>query len=251
MMNLAILSLLPFTFLGQLPIAINYYGSDDPNSLLVVVTMRECYCGEYRIVPVPCADVKIDDENGRAIVPYGEYKTDACGRVILKNLNLARHTFLNVSAKKGAWIAPSVIARWRLLMDSDIELHPPASPSPPTLAPIDSHSVIQFKRNDTIVASDSAILAISVPRDAIVFINGKQTTSSGKMRTYYSIAMKSGNNYEYTILAQINQNGKKIEETKKVMIHVGDKKLLTFDFSKTIVHNSIAQTISPIDMPRQ
>jgi uncharacterized protein (TIGR03000 family) len=48
-------------------------------------------------------------------------------------------------------------------------------------------------------AADEALLSLDVPEDAEVFINGRQTTSTGTQRQYVSRGLESGRHYEYLV----------------------------------------------------
>jgi uncharacterized protein (TIGR03000 family) len=89
------------------------------------------------------------------------------------------------------------------------------------------HDVIPTTDNTT----STAKIKISVPQDAIVFINGKPTMKTGLHREYLSKGLKYGQNYKYVMRAQITRDGKIIEDTKEIILHANDNKNLAFDFS--------------------
>lgn len=78
--------------------------------------------------------------------------------------------------------------------------------------------------------SGKALLSISVPADANVFVNDKLTRSTGQIRRYVSSGLKSAYRYAYQVRAVVQRDGKQIEETKTVRLTPGRKSQLSFDF---------------------
>jgi uncharacterized protein (TIGR03000 family) len=82
------------------------------------------------------------------------------------------------------------------------------------------------------MASDGiAGLTVTVPEDAVVFINGQRTTKTGISRDYYSVGLKPGYGYRYVVRVQIERDGNVVGDTQNVVLRVGDRKSVTFDFS--------------------
>ncbi len=77
----------------------------------------------------------------------------------------------------------------------------------------------------------TAKLAVSVPQDAVVFVNRHRTTTAGTQREYASRNMEPGQVYRYEVRAQVVRDGKTVEKTKMVLMRPGDKKNIAFDFS--------------------
>ena len=75
-----------------------------------------------------------------------------------------------------------------------------------------------------------AVLGLSVPEDANVYINGKLTTTPGTLREYVSRKLKSGKSYSYQVKAAIERDGKVLVRSKLVRIETGTSQLVEFDF---------------------
>jgi len=86
----------------------------------------------------------------------------------------------------------------------------------------------------------SATLTVNVPADASVFVNGAKTKSVGSERTYVSRGLQSGFDYTYEIRAEVQRNGKTIDETKVVSLRAGQNSQLTFDLK---AQASVATTL--------
>jgi uncharacterized protein (TIGR03000 family) len=76
----------------------------------------------------------------------------------------------------------------------------------------------------------AAKFTVSVPQDAILFVNGKLTTSTGSHRVFASVGLKYGTEYGYVVRVQILRDGKIVEQARKVVIRPDESKSLTFEF---------------------
>jgi uncharacterized protein (TIGR03000 family) len=90
-------------------------------------------------------------------------------------------------------------------------------------------------------ASDSALLSIWVPFDAKVTINGLQTKSTGSRRQYVSHGLKPGYVYHYEIRAEIERDGRTVEETRTVTLSAGAKMAVAFDFNAAAAEGLVAR----------
>ena len=70
-------------------------------------------------------------------------------------------------------------------------------------------------------AASEATLTVNVPSDARVFVNGVKTKSVGSERSYVSRGLQSGFNYSYEVRAEVERDGKVVEETKTVSLMAG------------------------------
>ncbi len=77
-----------------------------------------------------------------------------------------------------------------------------------------------------------AVLGLSVPKDAKVYINGKLTATLGTVREYVSRKLKSGKSYSYQVKAVIERAGERIVRSKLVRIQTGTSQLVEFDFTR-------------------
>ncbi|MBE6425943.1 MAG: TIGR03000 domain-containing protein [Thermoguttaceae bacterium] len=91
------------------------------------------------------------------------------------------------------------------------------------------------------VPANSGILTISVPHDAVVYVNDNLTAATGSTRSFVSYGLEAGNAYDYVIRAEVTLNGQKFVETKVVTLKAGDRSNVAFQFIGTNVGN---QTVS-------
>lgn len=78
---------------------------------------------------------------------------------------------------------------------------------------------------------DSAIrLDLNVPEDALVFINGQATSSTGGLRLYVSPNLKPDTLYTYAIRTEVIRDGKSLRQTRTVQLQAGAIESLSFDF---------------------
>ena len=88
-------------------------------------------------------------------------------------------------------------------------------------------------------AADAAMLAVSVPADAKVFVNGRATTSVGPQRQYVSRGLEAGMRYDYEVRAEFVRDGKPVSETKSVQLTAGTRSDLSFGSSETQTAQSV------------
>jgi uncharacterized protein (TIGR03000 family) len=62
---------------------------------------------------------------------------------------------------------------------------------------------------------------VKVPTDAKVFVNGRQTTSTGMDREFISRDLEAGARYNYEVRAEFARDGKPVTETKTVQLTAG------------------------------
>ncbi len=77
-------------------------------------------------------------------------------------------------------------------------------------------------------ANGSATLTISVPSEALVYVNGVQTRSTGELRRYVSRGLNEGFSYTYDVKVTMVRNGRLVEENKLVQLNAGDNTDLAF-----------------------
>jgi uncharacterized protein (TIGR03000 family) len=78
--------------------------------------------------------------------------------------------------------------------------------------------------------AQTALLSVSVPAEAKIYINGTATTSTGSERQYISRGLNAGNRYEYEVRAEMTRDGQTITETKNVALAAGQQINLSFNF---------------------
>jgi uncharacterized protein (TIGR03000 family) len=86
-------------------------------------------------------------------------------------------------------------------------------------------------RTSSTAAENSGALTVWVPFDAKVYINGKETHSTGSRRQYVSYGLQSGMSYKYVVKVQVVRNGELQEDTKTETMTAGDIKAVAFGFN--------------------
>jgi uncharacterized protein (TIGR03000 family) len=81
-------------------------------------------------------------------------------------------------------------------------------------------------------ASTTGLLAVNVPADARVEINGHATTTTGTYREFRSENLVPGKTYPYEIRATRVVDGRTVEDRQKVYLRAGETQRLAIDFSK-------------------
>jgi len=99
-------------------------------------------------------------------------------------------------------------------------------PTPPGLPGPDGDDSTSITRP----ASHQAVLKLVVPRDAVVFINDKRTTTPGETRSYVSRNLKADSEYHYNVKAVITRDGKEVVRSQVVTIATGESKMVAMDF---------------------
>jgi uncharacterized protein (TIGR03000 family) len=67
-----------------------------------------------------------------------------------------------------------------------------------------------------------ALLIVHLPEDATLTIDGEATTSTSSRRVFVTPALEKGKEYEYTLKAKVERNGKVEIATTKVTIRPGE-----------------------------
>jgi uncharacterized protein (TIGR03000 family) len=96
----------------------------------------------------------------------------------------------------------------------------PAAPAPGVTAPPGEASL----------RTTDGLLAVNVPEDARIYVNGMSTTSTGGDRQYVSRDLQKGFNYTYEVRAEVVRDGKTVEQVKKIDLRAGETARLAFDF---------------------
>jgi uncharacterized protein (TIGR03000 family) len=110
---------------------------------------------------------------------------------------------------------------------------PPAGPAPtnstyhPTYGPL---------RN-------SALLSVKVPADAKVFVNGRETTSTGIDREYISRDLQAGARYNYDVRAEFTRDGQSVSENKSIQLTAGQTANVDFTPGTPSVQTAAADSL--------
>jgi uncharacterized protein (TIGR03000 family) len=91
---------------------------------------------------------------------------------------------------------------------------PPAEKEVETPAPVDGEGI--------------ARVTVVVPADAEVFFDGTATTLTGTERTFHTPPLKEGSSFYYTVRARWTEDGKPVEQTRKVVVKAGDQLRVAF-----------------------
>jgi uncharacterized protein (TIGR03000 family) len=78
------------------------------------------------------------------------------------------------------------------------------------------------------VPAGTAILAVSVPADARVIVNGLVTKSTGQRRQFISTGLKPGMTYKYEVEVRVARDGQVLEDTRTVYLTSGAREALAF-----------------------
>lgn len=76
---------------------------------------------------------------------------------------------------------------------------------------------------------NKASILVKVPAEAKVFIDSYQMKSTSMERLFTSPELEPGKSYYYTIRVVVDRDGKKFEESRRVLIRSGETSRLAFD----------------------
>jgi uncharacterized protein (TIGR03000 family) len=69
----------------------------------------------------------------------------------------------------------------------------------------------------------AAILDVTLPEDAALFINDQPTTSTSAQRRFISPPLPTGRNYQYTLRAEVVRDGQTRSTTQQVTVRAGQR----------------------------
>ncbi len=104
----------------------------------------------------------------------------------------------------------------------------PTSPASTPAAPSQSGPAAKSAVAST---QGSGTLTVSVPADAKVTINRRETRSTGTQRRYVSNGLAPGLVYSYVVCAKVVRNGRVQQDTKTVTLTAGQANSVAFDFN--------------------
>lgn len=83
------------------------------------------------------------------------------------------------------------------------------------------------------VDEDAVQLTVTVPSEAKVFVNGRETTSKGSVRQFVSRGLKEDKTYKFEIEAHLEAaDGQDMIESKTVVVQAGQTESLDFAFAE-------------------
>ena len=106
-----------------------------------------------------------------------------------------------------------------------------SSPPPPGPAGNGSSTRSLPKRKST---AKPAVLSVSLPADAKVYINGRLTKTDGSVRNYVARKLKAGKELGYQVKAVVERNGKRLVRTQTVRMKAGITRTVEFDFNRPV-----------------
>lgn len=96
--------------------------------------------------------------------------------------------------------------------------------------------------------ADSATINTHVPADAVVYVNGKRTTSTGAERSFVSRGLKSGKTYSYELRVEYEQDGTPQIAEKRLQLRAGQAVDLAFG-SGPAAEQSVVKTELKLNVP--
>ena len=84
-------------------------------------------------------------------------------------------------------------------------------------------------------------LTVSVPADANVMINGKETKITGTTRTYVTRNLRSDRQYKYEIRAEVERDGQLRSESRVVYVKRDDAPQIAFNFESQSTDTQLEQ----------
>jgi uncharacterized protein (TIGR03000 family) len=84
------------------------------------------------------------------------------------------------------------------------------------------------------------MLRVSVPEDAVVYVNDLPTTSTGSYRRYLSRDLNSDSEYVYEVRVQVERDGETLVETKTAQLRAGRVADLEFGFDGNEAEENVA-----------
>jgi uncharacterized protein (TIGR03000 family) len=83
--------------------------------------------------------------------------------------------------------------------------------------------------------STRSTIVVSLPADAKLQVQGKQTTTEGQERTFATPDLHAGDVCAYTLSAEIVVDGKKVTQSRTVNFRAGEVVKVQFDFPASSV----------------
>lgn len=84
----------------------------------------------------------------------------------------------------------------------------------------------------TSAATGSALLTVTVPEEAKVYVNNRLTKTPGSRRTFVSRGLVGGFDYTYEIRAEVERDGKTITRSRVVSLRAGQRADVALDFDQ-------------------
>ncbi len=124
--------------------------------------------------------------------------------------------------------APLMQPAYGVPVESGVPAQAPSAIDPGTPPPAPESSDTGTSLN---TPKDDAVLNLRVPDAAVVYVNGKRTTTPGSLRSYVSKNLRYGRSYTYELRIELDQEGEKLTRTKVVELTAGDNKTFDVEFN--------------------
>ena len=83
-------------------------------------------------------------------------------------------------------------------------------------------------------AAAPATLVVTLPADAKLKIDGHQTTSKSGERTFVTPDLQQGRDFHYTLVAEVERDGKRHSVTKRVRVRAGERTRVQLDIPAAV-----------------
>jgi len=80
-----------------------------------------------------------------------------------------------------------------------------------------------------------AKIVVTLPANAKLTFDGKDTLSTSEVRTFVSPALQPKRTFTYTLTAEITQNGAPVRQSQKISVRAGQETRVQFDFAPASV----------------
>jgi uncharacterized protein (TIGR03000 family) len=75
---------------------------------------------------------------------------------------------------------------------------------------------------------DAARIVVDLPTDAKLFVDGQPTKSTASRRVLQSPRLEPGNRYSYLLRAELERDGRRYQQTKKIAVRAGQEATALF-----------------------
>jgi uncharacterized protein (TIGR03000 family) len=110
---------------------------------------------------------------------------------------------------------------------------PPVAP-PPAVKPMPKETIPAPKPNVKPTAAP-ATLVVSLPAEARLTIDGATTRSTTSTRLFVSPTLQPGQDYVYTLRAEIVRDGQTVAQEQRVTVRAGEETQVPFTFAQGVV----------------
>ncbi len=96
---------------------------------------------------------------------------------------------------------------------------------------------------------DAVRLNVSVPEEAVVYVNDRKTTSTGEVRQFVSRGLEAGKSYRFEVRAELNDNGNIVSDTQTIVVTAGSQENVRFALKATPKANQPVDTAVVLNVP--